>query len=541
MTTNSTPPSDQSYSQTPLTHVAPPPATPGAVKPALETAASLGHIALPKEAPQQAAKPLEPARVSYINIDHELDKIKNLNILDNKEGVHPRGGYYLLLLIPVVGWAVYGAIFYKCHQSHDKAEKILGSDYANKPVDDKIKILTKIIDDPEIHRLEKLKYRLERSKLEMVSNLNSNEKEIHKDLEAINKPWWTPVNRTALAFEILVDLAQNKLEEAEEGANYLHEKAYRGQADDPLNTMIGNEIAAICQQKIHKNPNCRLEEYEFRLLEKGLCLPNKDFDSDTFKECYKYVTDRYKNHIHYGYDINNTSDDFRHFLMNCPGAHNSDFDYARGKDSFFSSKTALTDKKDMALKSNTAEDKVQLARLLYCSSESDYNSKYYNSEYRKDNYAEVIALLLAKAERIKDLEASELGILGETYLHLSKKKPSYNKIGFEYLTRAIEKGDAMSCKVLAEYYEKNNSPVLALQYHIKRGELGDKNGFYRAGLCYEQGIGCDPDIAKAMEYYNKAPVESKTALAALSQKIELQKQTAELERLNKKSRPTSDA
>lgn len=418
--------------------------TVGGPLPLVSTDTAKPTIASLDRRPEQAAKPLSPARASYIDINKELGLISTLNFVST-ETIRPRGIYYLLLLVPFVGWAAYGAIYYDCYKSHTEAKMRLGENYEQQTTSQKVERLTKIIEDKDIHPWEKLKYRLERSKLRMVeSHLDkgSNIGEIIADLKEVNKPWWAPVNNTALSFEMLTYLSNGQTQEAasliDPATNHFFSNTCNQTEESVIKQLITDERLALSQQKIVENPNCQLDDWDMKIVEDWLCDLNADCDSEIYEKCHVYI---YNNLVNNQYSYEKAQDKLIDFLLRCRFT-----DLSKQKEkieqiaaSTYKSKSAKSDaykllklidtKKDQLKTSKNAEDKIRFAKYLYNHSNANlkFQITYQKAYYRDDvdvkaerDVANDIVNLLLEAQNIKPLDQNSFSILGTAQVVLAK-------------------------------------------------------------------------------------------------------------------------
>lgn len=114
---------------------------------------------------------------------------------------------------------------------------------------------------------------------------------------------------------------------------------------------------------------------------------------------------------------------------------------------------------------------------------------------------------LFKAAKSGDAAAEK--DLGDAYAHgdgtvFNEKKAA------EWYQRSAEHGDASAlgnlghCRLCGDASERNpQEAVRMISEAISRGDECGRN-YYDLGSCYESGDGVDPDIAKAIEFYQVA-------------------------------------
>lgn len=81
----------------------------------------------------------------------------------------------------------------------------------------------------------------------------------------------------------------------------------------------------------------------------------------------------------------------------------------------------------------------------------------------------------------------------------------------ENLLNLAELGDSEALSRLGEYYLDNSNELnyveyyeKAIEYFKKSASLGNSNGLYNLGLCYENGIGTKKDFNRALAYFLEA-------------------------------------
>jgi TPR repeat protein len=73
--------------------------------------------------------------------------------------------------------------------------------------------------------------------------------------------------------------------------------------------------------------------------------------------------------------------------------------------------------------------------------------------------------------------------------------------GIQMMQMAAEMGDIQSLMRMAEILEAAGNGPAALKYYLIVGASGYPAGLFHLSRCFELGIGCSPDPAKAAELY----------------------------------------
>ena len=135
----------------------------------------------------------------------------------------------------------------------------------------------------------------------------------------------------------------------------------------------------------------------------------------------------------------------------------------------------------------------------------------------EENAEESFRLLSLAAKKHNMYAQMQLGIdylLGYGVEHDVKKSNGYFEKALKQLTVAAEAGDAEALNALGDYYgiylayANADDCLKAVEYWKKAAELGDAQGQFNLGCCYEEGsFGLEKDIERARLWLEKAAAQ----------------------------------